>query len=121
MSDGLSYYIERILNIHGYKNLKIFANKLIFLNHNKIKPEFPYYEKECSVCANCKGLHIRKERKNNDTLVFIGDGLSDRCGVKESDIVFAKDSLKTYCLQNDIKFYQYNNFNDVLNQFRQFK
>jgi 2-hydroxy-3-keto-5-methylthiopentenyl-1-phosphate phosphatase len=47
-------------------------------------------------------------------IVYIGDGLSDRCGVEKSDIVFAKDDLKTFCIENKIDFYEFENFEDIL-------
>jgi 2-hydroxy-3-keto-5-methylthiopentenyl-1-phosphate phosphatase len=119
LSDGLSFYIKRILENYGFHDLEVRANEVIFLDKNKIKPEFPYYGKGCSTCGNCKGYHLRHLRQDGATSVYIGDGLSDRCGVHESDIVFAKDDLKRYCQENDIKFYEFNNFNDVLVKFKQ--
>ena len=118
LSDGLTFYINRILDNHGFHKLNVFANELVFLNHNKIKPVFPYYEKGCLSCGNCKGYQIRRLRQNGQKIVYIGDGFSDRCGVDESDIIFAKDDLKLYCKQKKIDFYEFNNFKDVLEEFK---
>jgi len=117
LSDGLTFYIKRILNNNGFHHLKVYANELVFLNHNKIKPEFPYYEKGCLSCGNCKGYQIQKLSQNGRKIAYIGDGFSDRCGVDESEIIFAKDDLKLYCQQKKIDFYEFNNFKDVLKQF----
>lgn len=119
LSDGLSFYIKRIFANFGFDELEVRANELIFFDKNKIKPEFPYDGKGCSTCGNCKGYHLRQLRQDGAVSVYIGDGLSDRCGVHESDIVFAKDDLKWYCQENDIKFYEFTNFNDVLVKFKQ--
>lgn len=116
LSDGLTIYIKRILSKNGFHNLDVYANELVFLNHNKIKPEFPYYEKGCLSCGNCKGYQIKKLSQDGRKIVYIGDGLSDRCGVEESEIIFAKDDLKLYCQQNNIDFYAFDNFKNVLDK-----
>ncbi len=118
LSDGLDHYIDRILKSTGFDQLSVLANKLVFINENKIKAEFPYYGLGCSDCANCKGYHIRKLRENGEIVVFIGDGYSDRCAVKESDIIFAKDDLASYCLENGIAFHSFKNFSEVLEKFK---
>jgi len=118
LSDGLDFYIRRILDHYGFNDLKVFANQLVFLDYNQIKPEFPYYGKGCLVCGNCKGYHLRKFRQQGDILVYIGDGYSDRCAVPETDILFAKRDLKEYCMEKNIAFHEFENFNDVLEKFR---
>jgi 2-hydroxy-3-keto-5-methylthiopentenyl-1-phosphate phosphatase len=117
LSDGLTFYIKRILEKNNLSDLEVYANQLIFLDHNQIQPEFPYYELGCLSCGNCKGYHIRTMKQPGQQIVYIGDGYSDRCGVDESDIIFAKDDLKTYCQQEKIDFFEYNNFSEVLDKF----
>ena len=118
LSDGLDFYIKRILDNFGFTDLEIYANHVVF-EDSKIKPEFPYFEKGCKLCANCKGYHIGKKSENGQITVCIGDGYSDRCGVNIADIVFAKDDLKKYCLENEIAFYEYENFKAVLDKFKE--
>lgn len=113
LSDGLDNYITRILAKQGFGDLPVIANHVVFENENRIRPEFPYYGLGCPNCANCKGYHIENSN-NNELIVYIGDGLSDRCGVEKSDIVFAKDDLKTFCIENKIDFYEFENFEDIL-------
>lgn len=118
LSDGLDFYIRRILDNFGFQKLEVLANKLIFLESNKIISEFPYYEKGCLSCGNCKGYQLREHRNDGDVLVYIGDGYSDRCAVNEADVLFAKGDLKTYCQQNKIYFYEFKNFKDILEKFK---
>ena len=117
LSDGLDFYIERILRKYKLEAFVAFhSNHLQFLNRNEIVPEFPYYDWSCGHCANCKGYHVRRAKKETKPVVFVGDGLSDRCGAKEADIVFAKrgrDLLK-YCRQNQIVHHEFGDFKDVL-------
>ena len=37
-------------------------------------------------------------------MIFVGDGLSDRYAAQAADLVFAKDSLATYCRQQSIEY-----------------
>lgn len=118
VSDGLDFYIERILQNHGLAaSVAVHANHLIFLNENEIKPEFPYFELGCGRCGNCKGYHVQQARANHDKLIYIGDGLSDRCGAETADITFAKQDrdLLRYCQEHKIPYHEFQDFADVLN------
>ena len=121
LSDGLDFYIERILSKYKLDAIVAFhSNRLQFLNRNEIVPEFPYYDRGCGHCANCKGDHVRQAKEKIKPVVYVGDGLSDRCGAKEADIVFAKhgrDLLK-YCQENQIEHYEFGDFKDVLNKIK---
>ena len=50
---------------------------------------------------------------DDDIIVYIGEGYSDRCPAQYADIVFAKDKLQTYCQQENISYYLYASFFDV--------
>lgn len=117
LSDGLENYITRILAKHGFGDLPVIANRVIFETGNRIRPEFPYYGLGCPNCANCKGYHIKKSNQN-ELIVYIGDGLSDRCGAEEADVIFAKDDLKIFCIENNMEFYEFVNFGDILEKLK---
>ena len=119
LSDGMDNYIKRILFNNNLQHLKIYANRLIFLKNNKVEPEFPYYEKGCLKCANCKGAHIREHRIDAEIVVYIGDGISDLCALPESDIIFARDELKLYCQEKNISHNAFNDFEIILEKFKQ--
>ncbi len=118
LSDGLDLYIKRILNKEGLGEIEVIANELTFIGENKMHAIFPYYEKGCLVCGNCKGYQIRERRENGELIVYVGDGYSDRCAVPEADVLFAKDDLKSYCLENGIDFHNFNSFKDVLEEIK---
>lgn len=121
LSDGSDFYIKRILEKYKLDSIVAFqSNHLKFLNQNQIVPEFPYYHKGCGRCANCKGYHVRRAKEKSNPVVYVGDGLSDRCGAQEADIVFAKRGrdLLRYCQQNQIKHYEFGDFKDVLNKIK---
>ena len=51
---------------------------------------------------------------DNEISVFIGDGVSDYCASNFADIVFAKKRLASYCWKNNITYYEFKNFNDII-------
>ena len=50
---------------------------------------------------------------DDDVIVFIGEGYSDRCPARYADIVFAKDELLSYCQQENISYFEYQSFSDI--------
>ena len=111
LSDGIDFYIKAILDKYGL-NIPFYSNRVSFEN-GTLKPEFPYYEFTCGNCANCKGYHIRRLKNEYSEVIFIGDGLSDRCAVREADAVFAKADLLNFCHANEIECQSYRNFEDI--------
>lgn len=118
LSDGLDFYIQRILKNYKLDFLKFYSNKLLFQGEDKVAPEFPYYKFGCKFCGNCKGYHIRKNRSPGERIIYIGDGYSDLCAIKEADLVFAKGDLLEYCQQNSLEAFSYENFHDVLEKLK---
>ena len=92
LSDSFSFFIERILRNNGVRGVKVYSNRLRF-SKDKIVPVFPYTDRSCSHCANCKKMHIFKSGGRGKTNIYIGDGLSDICPAEHSDLVFAKGRL----------------------------
>lgn len=116
LSDGLDYYIDKILSDHGFNNIEYFSNKLVFDENNNLIPNFPYTDEECKICANCKRNHILNNSSDDDFTIYIGDGLSDTCPAQFVDFIFAKRSLLKFCEKNRISYFPYNNFYDIKNR-----
>ncbi len=112
LSDGLDYYIDKILSKHNFNHLKVYSNRAVFENGG-CRPEFPYTDEECDLCANCKRNHIIAHSADDDFTFYIGDGFSDACPVQFCDFVFAKKSLLKYCEKHRITFFPYTTFRDV--------
>ena len=76
-------------------------------------PSFPYTDSECERCANCKRNHLLTLSSDDDIVVYVGDGISDRCPVRYADIVFAKKGLIKYCQEQNVTYHEYRHFGDV--------
>ncbi len=113
-SDGLEFYIRYVLKRHGISGLPVLAN-VGKLHGGGLTVEFPYDNKSCDRCGNCKGERIREYRSGNTStrIVFVGDGYSDACATGEADLIFAKKDLVEYCRENNIGFVEYDDFFDV--------
>lgn len=113
LSDGLDYYINRILARENLSSLSVFSNRLEFENE-KLIPVFPHTDEECDRCANCKRNHILNYSADEEFSIYIGDGWSDVCPAQYCDFIFAKNSLLKYCEVNRITYFPFSNFDDVI-------
>lgn len=119
LSDGLDCYVERILRREGLESIPFFANRAVFRSGGGISPEFPYRDEHCDLCGNCKRNHIVTMSADDDVIVYVGDGLSDRCPARYADVIFAKGSLIGHCQRENISYFEFRNFGDILKRMEQ--
>ncbi|MFI5252673.1 MAG: MtnX-like HAD-IB family phosphatase [Bacteroidota bacterium] len=117
-SDGMDYYIRRILENANLGHVPFYSNTLRLLpvegrSTVEFKPEFPHLSETCDRCACCKRNIMLTHSGDDDILVCIGEGYSDRCPAKYADILFAKDALAAYCAAEGLPFYEYKTFADI--------
>lgn len=117
LSDGLDFYVERLLRREGLGDLPVFSNHLEFVTAGSVTrlvPSFPHTDAECFDCGNCKRNHLLTLSGDDDIIVYIGDGISDRCPVRYADIVFAKGRLIHHCQEQNVTYHEFRDFNDVI-------
>ena len=67
----------------------------------------------CTRCGRpCKRAPLR-ERWNGEHLVYVGDGISDRCVSLTADLVFARDGLAEHLREQNIAFTPFEDFHEV--------
>ena len=111
VSDGVDYFIRRILARVGLAHLPIIANKLD-LGEQGFTLTSPYARKDCSSAAGvCKCEVVSKA---DGPRIYIGDGRSDFCVANKPEIVFAKSALATYCAQHAIGYVDFGDFSHVV-------
>jgi len=121
LSDGLDFYIDYILRKFHLEQIPHRANRAIF-DRNRLRIEFPYRNDGCPRCGSCKGVRIKEivgAAREEVEVVFIGDGLSDICALPQSDTIFARGDLLTYCRQHQFPAIEYSDFFDILNWFKE--
>ena len=120
LSDSFSFMIDTVMRNNGIKRMKIYANSMRFYK-DKIIPAFPYTNRLCSKCANCKKAHIAPNNPQNKTVVYIGDGLSDVCPASVSGLVFAKQNLAAYLKKADLPSVEIKDLSEIYKHFREEK
>ncbi len=117
LSDGMDYYIRRILGRHGLSDVSFRSNHLRLVPSDggtvSLAPEFPFTDEVCDRCASCKRNHILSTSGDDDIIAYVGEGYSDRCPARYADIVFAKDELLGYCREEGIPCVEYATFADI--------
>jgi 2-hydroxy-3-keto-5-methylthiopentenyl-1-phosphate phosphatase len=124
VSDGIDFYVRRILNRFGIFGIPVFSNEVRFENSDKSSrvrfiPRFPHDDEECDRCACCKRNIMVASSGEEDILVYVGDGFSDRCPVQHADIVFARQELQAFCQERNISYYEFRSFLDVQHRLEQ--
>jgi 2,3-diketo-5-methylthio-1-phosphopentane phosphatase len=113
VSDGVEYFIRRVLGRYGLSDVPVIANKLLRLPHaggSSFDLEFPFIDGACTAGSGvCKCAVVSPSTDH----IYIGDGRSDFCVSNEAPVVFAKAKLADYCRAQRIAFYPYDSFADV--------
>jgi hypothetical protein len=114
LSDGLDLYIAPILHRTVPEPVQFVSNRAVVdPNDRTLRIEFPHANAECDRCACCKRNIMLNGTPDEDVLVYVGEGYSDRCPAGYADVVFAKDALQTYCREQNISYIPYRTFHDV--------
>ena len=114
LSDGLDFYIERMLTRQGCGGVEFYANRLCIEEDGAMHVEFPWYNlRECTECGCCKTHHLYRYRQRGYFIVYVGNGMSDRCPSENADLVFAKGVLLEHCREKRIECIEFRNFRDV--------
>jgi 2-hydroxy-3-keto-5-methylthiopentenyl-1-phosphate phosphatase len=111
LSGGFGECIEPVFKKYGIE-LPYFANELIF-GKAYLDVRYPYASQGCGDCSHCKAFHLERYKRRGYFTIFVGNGTTDRCPAKAADLVFAKDSLATYCLSERISFKPFDRFSEI--------
>lgn len=112
MSNGFRSVIEPVLAEAGFGHLEVVAHDARF---SRDGCELVWSERgeRCVLCGRpCKREPLRA-RWNGETLVYLGDGISDRCVSLMADVVFARDGLSEHLAQREVAFIPFDDFHDV--------
>jgi 2,3-diketo-5-methylthio-1-phosphopentane phosphatase len=118
LSEGFDYVVRRVLKRAGVNGAlrngtHLFASSLR-IEGRRLALAFPHAAEPCTHgCATCKAAIIRRLRGGQRPVIFVGDGLSDRFAVEESDVVFAKRQLLAYCRERGIACQRFETFAEV--------
>ena len=110
VSDGVDYFIRRVLANHGFGHLTVIANRLV-RDDRGMRLEQPRLSRACAARSGvCKCRVVATAPRNG---VYIGDGRSDECVSGIAGLLFAKDKLAAYCTREGLAFVPFESFHDV--------
>jgi 2-hydroxy-3-keto-5-methylthiopentenyl-1-phosphate phosphatase len=114
VSDGVDYFIHRILDRHGLGRLPVIANHLAGEALER-RLEQPWRRAGCAAGSGvCKcAASERTSAMQPATMVFVGDGRSDFCVSGRADVLFAKSKLAEYAAARSQAFHVFDTFADV--------
>lgn len=107
VSDGVDYFIRRILARYGLDRLPVVANRL-----SGRRLDHPWRREGCAAGSGvCKCDAAVSSA--DAPLVIIGDGRSDFCVSAQADVLFAKGALAEYAAARGQAFIAFDTFHDV--------
>lgn len=120
VSAGFRQAIMRTLKQECLDCAGFYANDLAGAPY--LMPVFAQSAPVCSEsfgpCGNCKKACVAAIRKQTGKrIIYIGDGLTDRCAAHAADYLFAKNELAQYCRANGLPFIEYKDFSDIVKLF----
>ncbi len=112
LSSGFLELIEPVLAREGLTDVELLANR-VDPAPSGWRVHFRD-ESFCPVCAEpCKRAAVLGEA-DQGVSVYVGDGFSDRCGARASDVVFARRGLADYLGGEGLPFEPFDDFFDVV-------
>ncbi len=112
LSSGFRELIQPVLEREGLGEVELLANS--------IEPDPEGWrasfrdEQSCPVCGEpCKRAAVVAE-SNGGERVYVGDGISDRCGAEASDLVFARRGLASYLRDRGVQFEHFDDFHEIV-------
>lgn len=112
LSNGFRSVIARVLAEAGLGHLEVVANDARF---SRDGTEILWSDRgaRCTICDRpCKRQPLR-EHWNGERLVFIGDGISDRCASGLADIIFARDFLAAHLDEQGTPYLPFDDFHTI--------
>tara|TARA_R110002020_G_C16321741_1_gene774920 strand:+ start:16311 stop:16985 length:675 start_codon:yes stop_codon:yes gene_type:complete len=115
VSDGVDYFIRRVLAHHGFGDLPVVSNHLVQSGRSFLL-ETPWKDADCNASNGvCKCNQVWSPGQQS---IYVGDGRSDECVAPLAEILFAKDRLADFCSARSIPFRHFKTFHDVTQQLK---
>ena len=109
LSSGFEELIRPVLAAAGVAEIDVLANNV------DAGPEGWHVRwRDETVCAACNEACKRKGLPVDGEIVYVGDGISDRCAALASDRIFATRGLARYLAERGTPYERFDDFHDVV-------
>ena len=112
LSDNFDYILKRVLKNNGIRRIPVYCNGLSFQG-DRLIPHFRFTDKFCTICAHCKKNNLLANAGKGYFTAYVGDGISDVCPSKNTDLIFAKASLLRRLKDSNVEHVAYDTLKDV--------
>lgn len=111
VSDGVDYFIRRLLDRCGLATLPVVSNRLAGEAGARVLKQ-PHAREGCASGAGvCKCAAAAPAAAQS--VVYIGDGRSDFCVSAKADILFAKGELADYATSRGQAHHEFTSFREI--------
>ncbi|HVE95096.1 MAG TPA: HAD-IB family phosphatase [Acidimicrobiales bacterium] len=109
VSDGYGFYVRDALASFA---LDVLTNEVDFATGTITHP---YFDSDCpcGLCGTCKRAPILEAKQRGRSIVFVGDGVSDRRAAPLADRLYAKDRLAEWCDAEQLPYIAFATLADV--------
>lgn len=118
ISAGFRSVVEAMLADAGLAHLPVRANEANFTPEGSTI-EWSERGELCLLCnRRCKRHDLRTRMPEGAPLVYVGDGISDRCAALMADRVYARDGLAEYLSELGAPYVPFDDFAEILADLR---
>jgi 2-hydroxy-3-keto-5-methylthiopentenyl-1-phosphate phosphatase len=112
LSSGFRSVIDAVLTRWGLGHLEVASHEAEF-TPDGCRLIWADRGERCEVCGRRCKRHDVRARHAGETLVLIGDGVSDRCVARMAEIVFARAHLARDLALDGVAFHPFEDFHEV--------
>jgi 2-hydroxy-3-keto-5-methylthiopentenyl-1-phosphate phosphatase len=112
LSSGFRFVIDAVLGRFGLGHLEVASHEAEF-SLEGCRLVWADRGERCAVCGRRCKRHDVQARRAGETLVLIGDGVSDRCVARMADMVFARAHLARDLVADGVPFVPFEDFHEV--------
>ncbi len=110
LSSGFRSVIDTVLESLGVADLEVHSHEAHF-SPEGTRLEWTARGERCGLCdRNCKRHDLARLQRPDESVVYLGDGISDRCVSGAADLVFARDGLAEYLTEIGTPFVPFDDF-----------
>ena len=111
-SSGFRTVIEAALDHWGLDDLEVVSHEALF-SPDGCRLVWADRGEVCAECGRRCKRHDLRGRLRDERLVYVGDGISDRCGARMAQVVFARDDLARDFSAQGLAFVPFDDFVEV--------
>jgi len=112
LSSGFRSVIDAVLERWGLGHLEVASHEAEFTPEG-CRIVWADRGERCVVCGRRCKRHDVRARHDGETLVLVGDGVSDRCVARMVEVVFARSHLARDLTADGVPFVPFEDFNEV--------